>query len=289
MSWEFPEYPVDWRERSNDCKARDNYRCVRCGKGRSEGYILHAHHIVSLSCGGDNSPSNLETLCENCHSEEHPHMQIRHTTKLSEGLKKVPEENRPLKRIDIDYSQINNENIANLYSNLYGGYFSGFLNIANRKKCVIYISHKENEKQAEKLIGLRYIKLKLEKERILLENNKTRVNMEANQMDEQYLRKQEEKLTQDISNLEDQKKQFYQNMEQLAKSNNELIKKIDKKTKLKNKKIEDLEIFKNKFKELDQKKKILEWYNNKLPITAGLVSFGIIMFIEFIIIIFLAN
>jgi HNH endonuclease len=47
-------------------KARDNYRCQRCGSS----HRLDVHHRVPLHRGGTPyDPANLETLCSDCHNE----------------------------------------------------------------------------------------------------------------------------------------------------------------------------------------------------------------------------
>ena len=43
-------------------------RCHDCGVERDG---LHKHHIVPKSLGGSNDPSNLVTLCANCHEDRH--------------------------------------------------------------------------------------------------------------------------------------------------------------------------------------------------------------------------
>lgn len=48
---------------------RDNHTCQHC-KGKSKDPILNVHHIESRKTGGD-SPSNLLTLCNTCHSDYH--------------------------------------------------------------------------------------------------------------------------------------------------------------------------------------------------------------------------
>ena len=48
---------------------RDNHTC-QCCKGKSGDKILNVHHIESRKTGG-NSPSNLITLCETCHTGYH--------------------------------------------------------------------------------------------------------------------------------------------------------------------------------------------------------------------------
>jgi hypothetical protein len=69
--WEFPEYPSDWEDIRRRVVSRDGGRCQECGTSR---HPLHVHHIESLSQGGSDDPSNLVTLCEDCHSRYHSHM-----------------------------------------------------------------------------------------------------------------------------------------------------------------------------------------------------------------------
>ena len=51
---------------------RDGYKCVGCGAKSTKkiGIKFHIHHLESRKMGG-NSPSNLITLCENCHKLYH--------------------------------------------------------------------------------------------------------------------------------------------------------------------------------------------------------------------------
>ena len=43
--------------------ARDEYKCVYCGKGRAEGYELHVDHIKARDRGGRAIIDNGQTLC----------------------------------------------------------------------------------------------------------------------------------------------------------------------------------------------------------------------------------
>ena len=63
----FLTYPPDWDERKNEVISSDGEDCAECGGWRN----LHLHHITPLSRGGSNKISNLELLCEDCHSKEH--------------------------------------------------------------------------------------------------------------------------------------------------------------------------------------------------------------------------
>jgi 5-methylcytosine-specific restriction endonuclease McrA len=48
-----------------DILTRDSNRCVKCGARGGENQ-LHIDHIIPVSKGGTNTPSNLQTLCERC-------------------------------------------------------------------------------------------------------------------------------------------------------------------------------------------------------------------------------
>lgn len=50
-------------------KQRDNYRCQRCGTGKS----LTVHHIKPQSTHPElaKDPENMITLCRQCHNLEH--------------------------------------------------------------------------------------------------------------------------------------------------------------------------------------------------------------------------
>ncbi|TXH52766.1 MAG: HNH endonuclease [Desulfurellales bacterium] len=52
-------------------KLRDRFRCLNCGRlGKEAGgeAVLEVDHIVALHDGGDRyAPSNLRTLCKECH------------------------------------------------------------------------------------------------------------------------------------------------------------------------------------------------------------------------------
>lgn len=64
------DYSEDWPIISEKIKKRDNHSCVIC----SSKITLEVHHIIPLSRGGTNHPTNLITLCENHHKARHKHM-----------------------------------------------------------------------------------------------------------------------------------------------------------------------------------------------------------------------
>jgi 5-methylcytosine-specific restriction endonuclease McrA len=73
----FPWYtrmPIDlWRQLRQFVYQRDNGACQYCGES-TELFNCHCHHVLELSEGGTNHPSNLKTLCRECHKKRHPFM-----------------------------------------------------------------------------------------------------------------------------------------------------------------------------------------------------------------------
>lgn len=44
---------------------RDSFTCQYCGRSAPD-VVLHVDHVVPVSKGGSNDPSNLVTACETC-------------------------------------------------------------------------------------------------------------------------------------------------------------------------------------------------------------------------------
>ncbi len=80
------EYGNNWSQISADIKRRDNYTCQNCSKFFTPGTrnLLHVHHKVSVFKHGTNNPDNLITLCLQCHTNKHPHLQGWSLPKLPE-------------------------------------------------------------------------------------------------------------------------------------------------------------------------------------------------------------
>lgn len=64
------DYSEDWFKIIEKVKTRDGFKCVICSSKKD----LEVHHIIPLSRGGTNSPTNLITLCETHHNARHKHM-----------------------------------------------------------------------------------------------------------------------------------------------------------------------------------------------------------------------
>jgi predicted HNH restriction endonuclease len=68
-------YGPNWDEIAEKIRARDNYKCRRCGKKQSniEGRSLEVHHIKPFSTFNEieeaNEENNLISLCASCHNK----------------------------------------------------------------------------------------------------------------------------------------------------------------------------------------------------------------------------
>lgn len=63
----YGEYPPDWKERADRCKAEAGWRCIRCGHPNDlpSGHVLSVHHADGnkANCAW----WNLLALCQRCH------------------------------------------------------------------------------------------------------------------------------------------------------------------------------------------------------------------------------
>ena len=68
-------YSKGWASLSKKTKERDHWECQRCGSrgGQKGDSILHAHHILPKSKGGEDRLENLITVCHDCHEQIHGH------------------------------------------------------------------------------------------------------------------------------------------------------------------------------------------------------------------------
>lgn len=68
-------YSKGWASLSKKTKERDHWECQRCGSrgGQKGDSILHAHHILPKSKGGEDRLDNLITVCHDCHEQIHGH------------------------------------------------------------------------------------------------------------------------------------------------------------------------------------------------------------------------
>ncbi len=66
--------PLDvWLKLKQFVYQRDEGLCQYC-KELTRYEDTHCHHVLELSEGGTNHPSNLKTVCKPCHKERHPFM-----------------------------------------------------------------------------------------------------------------------------------------------------------------------------------------------------------------------
>ena len=62
-----------WRSVRLEVLDRDGHKCQNCEKPEDGvgGLGLHVHHIKTREAGGPDEPSNLITLCKDCHNRLH--------------------------------------------------------------------------------------------------------------------------------------------------------------------------------------------------------------------------
>lgn len=85
-----------WHQTRKTVLDRDGHECRHCGEEeRAAGGVgLHVHHIKMRDAGGSDDPSNLITLCEECHNRLHrcTNGEIRHPGELKKADDTPPEE-----------------------------------------------------------------------------------------------------------------------------------------------------------------------------------------------------
>lgn len=64
-AWNGGSRHAEWREHRRQILERDRYTCQHCGDKDN----LEVHHIQPRHERGTDNPSNLVTLCENCHTK----------------------------------------------------------------------------------------------------------------------------------------------------------------------------------------------------------------------------
>src|SRR3954453_7540056 len=95
-----------WEEVRRVVLERDGYRCRDCEEpsARRE---LDVHHLIRRADGGRDEASNCITLCDGCHAERHPNLQVslaRRTierwalrlARFVDGARDLPDETRAL-------------------------------------------------------------------------------------------------------------------------------------------------------------------------------------------------
>lgn len=77
---------IRWKALRRAIVERDGWRCTACGRAAGR---LEVHHVKSVFDGGAMyDPSNLRTLCRDCHLEQHrdTHARLRRATMRPDRL-----------------------------------------------------------------------------------------------------------------------------------------------------------------------------------------------------------
>lgn len=74
-----------------DYQRTEPAKCNGCGNLR---IFFHDHHIVPKSVGGLDEPSNIITICEECHAKVHQRSQVNLSSLIKAGLEKAKSEGK---------------------------------------------------------------------------------------------------------------------------------------------------------------------------------------------------
>lgn len=68
-------------------------QCVSCGWQTPDGLrtLIHVHHVIPISAGGDDTTENMVVLCPNCHAIAHAVTQRSNTLKDYTGPTTTPQ------------------------------------------------------------------------------------------------------------------------------------------------------------------------------------------------------
>lgn len=64
------DYGKHWPAIRKRILTRDNWQCQRCGRVLGSRYEAQVDHVVAKRDGGDDSESNLQSLCLSCHGRK---------------------------------------------------------------------------------------------------------------------------------------------------------------------------------------------------------------------------
>jgi len=59
-----------WRRLRERILQRDGYCCQACARGGRVQIAHEVDHIVNIAAGGTDDPSNLESICRDCHQKK---------------------------------------------------------------------------------------------------------------------------------------------------------------------------------------------------------------------------
>lgn len=76
-------HPSEWSHAREIVLSRDRFRCQDT-RPPTHALELHVHHLIPRASGGSDDPSNLITLCTDCHAARHPNLQVSLSRRMIE-------------------------------------------------------------------------------------------------------------------------------------------------------------------------------------------------------------
>lgn len=78
----------EWRHKRAQILERDNHECQKCKARGRQSQATCVHHIKHLDARSDLAlvDSNLISLCDSCHNQEHPEKLRRYTVSKREHI-----------------------------------------------------------------------------------------------------------------------------------------------------------------------------------------------------------
>jgi 5-methylcytosine-specific restriction endonuclease McrA len=151
----WPKYPPDWKERSTSRIYAKSRKCEKCKNSLK---ILHVHHIIPLSQGGNHKKSNLIVLCADCHKENHGVKQF--TGRNDSKVRNKTIKNNEIINMAIKY----NKAIQFKYRKSDGEVSYRSINptkivMVKNSKCVRGFCHLRNEERTFKISRISFLKV----------------------------------------------------------------------------------------------------------------------------------
>ncbi|MHA1395511.1 MAG: hypothetical protein ACTSRZ_18570 [Promethearchaeota archaeon] len=201
-------------------------------------------------------------------------------------FKGIPAANRPLRRVDLPFVSIEDEEIADSYAKMYGGYSNGSAKAYNKKIWVIYISKNEDIKQAKNLVGIELVRLQrwIDEDVEFLNNynlNKEEISLDIKKLNSniQRLTAQEHQIKDQIREIIDERDIYQNKLRKLQQDNEPILRRLEEFKAIKKKEESALKQSKEKLREFEQFKRLFKLYQYKFLIIGAFIAICTIFFL----------